>query len=439
MVREATARRHIEATSALANDLGQRLRAARQEQGMTLAALAGDDFSRSYLSLIELGRSRPSLSALSILASRLDLPISYFLDGSQGAQELVRELALDQAEVAIRQHQAGEALRILASIDDPAHAGPRLLYLRGWALTTNGQRREALPVLHEGLQSLAKRDDVHLRIHIHYQLSRALYELSNVDEAIFHIRKALNLAIETEQDDALVGMITVSLGHHLFVQGRFDDALAHYDRARELFGRVNDLDSLAAVYAGLSRVYQHKDDLQQAVRYSRMSVAMYDAHHNQENAAHELNNVAARLADLGKLDEALGFAEEAVERSLAAASTDEEALARTTLAAIILERGDRAGAKAEAERALAVIGTESPLAQADAWVVLAKLADQEGDYEVSDTLFQQALEMLQEHGHAARFRDISLVYSLTLQERGNTELALMYALAAANERPANRR
>jgi len=34
-------------------------------------------------------------------------------------------------------------------------------------------------------------------------------------------------------------MITVSLGHHLFVQGRFDDALAHYDRARELFGRVN--------------------------------------------------------------------------------------------------------------------------------------------------------------------------------------------------------
>jgi len=86
-----------------------------------------------------------------------------------------------------------------------------------------------------------------------------------------------------------------------------------------------------------------------------------------------------------------------------------------------------------------VIGTESPLAQADAWVVLAKLADQEGDYEVSDTLFQQALEMLQEHGHAARFRDISLVYSLTLQKRGNTELALMYALAAANERPANRR
>src|SRR5947209_19384785 len=179
MVREATARRHTEATSALANDLGQRLRKARQDKGMTLAALAGEDFTRSYLSLIELGRSRPSLAALFILASRLGLPISYFLDGSQGAEELARELALDQAEAALAQRKGEEALRILAEVDEAHADDARFLYLKGRALNFSDQRREALPVLQRALQRLAEPFDAYLQVQIHYELCRAFYELGS--------------------------------------------------------------------------------------------------------------------------------------------------------------------------------------------------------------------------------------------------------------------
>ncbi len=60
----------------LAADVGQRIRAARKARGMSLADVGRDDLTRSFLSLVELGRSRISLRALSIVASRLDLPIS---------------------------------------------------------------------------------------------------------------------------------------------------------------------------------------------------------------------------------------------------------------------------------------------------------------------------------------------------------------------------
>jgi tetratricopeptide (TPR) repeat protein len=405
---------------------------------MTLAALAGDDFSRSYLSLIELGRSRPSLAALSILATRLGLPISHFLDGSQGAEELARELALDQAEVAIAQLKAAEALRTLEGIDEPYHDS-RFLYLKGRALTFNGQKREALPVLQRALEKLGDPRDSLLEIRIHHELSRAFYELGSVDEAVFQARKALSLAIESGQNESLLGILTVVLGHALYANGRFDDALSHYMRAREFFGAVNDLDSLASVYAGLSRIYQHRQDLQQAIRYSRMSVGIYDALQNQVNASRELDNMADRLIDLGKLDEALSFAQEAVERAQAIHAVAVEAHNRTTLASIMFERGDPKAAKVEAETALAAAGTDSPLVLADAWVVLGKVAESEGDTKASDGYYQQTLTLLKEHGHMTRYGDVALAYSLALQKRGETERALGFALFAAQERTQARR
>src|SRR5579872_1683611 len=80
--------------------VGQRLRQARQERGMTLAEVAGEDLTRGFISAVELGRSEISLKALWLVARRLDLPMSYFLDGSEAAAaaDALPELLLNEAE-----------------------------------------------------------------------------------------------------------------------------------------------------------------------------------------------------------------------------------------------------------------------------------------------------------------------------------------------------
>jgi transcriptional regulator with XRE-family HTH domain len=50
---------------------------------MSLEQLGGGELSRSFLSLVERGRSRISLRALGIVAKRLDLPLRYFLEGEE--------------------------------------------------------------------------------------------------------------------------------------------------------------------------------------------------------------------------------------------------------------------------------------------------------------------------------------------------------------------
>ncbi len=61
-------------------ELGQRIKEARLELGLTQRQLCGDVITRNMLSQIESGSARPSMATLSYLASRLEKPVSYFLE-----------------------------------------------------------------------------------------------------------------------------------------------------------------------------------------------------------------------------------------------------------------------------------------------------------------------------------------------------------------------
>src|SRR6476646_5378230 len=58
----------------LARAIGGRIRAARIAMGMTQQELAGDRYTKAYVSALELGHAKPSMAALDYLAPRLGTP-----------------------------------------------------------------------------------------------------------------------------------------------------------------------------------------------------------------------------------------------------------------------------------------------------------------------------------------------------------------------------
>ena len=60
--------------------LGERIKTARLEKGLSQRQLSGDTITRNMLSLIENGSAKPSMDTLCILAARLEKPIGYFLE-----------------------------------------------------------------------------------------------------------------------------------------------------------------------------------------------------------------------------------------------------------------------------------------------------------------------------------------------------------------------
>ncbi len=61
-------------------ELGEKLRQARLDAGMSQRQLCGNDITRNMLSLIEHGSAKPSMKTLQILASRLGKTVGYFLE-----------------------------------------------------------------------------------------------------------------------------------------------------------------------------------------------------------------------------------------------------------------------------------------------------------------------------------------------------------------------
>src|SRR5438309_2610766 len=156
IVKAAAARRHAESDDLLTADVGLRIREARQARGLSLSQLGGEDLSRSFLSLVENGRSRVSLRALAIIADRLDLPMSHFLSGGEDSPDLAAALLLHEAEIAFGEQRSEDALRLLNEAEETARTalGNPARLLRARLLVDQDRIAEALSVLREGIGDL---------------------------------------------------------------------------------------------------------------------------------------------------------------------------------------------------------------------------------------------------------------------------------------------
>ena len=76
-------------------ELGQRLKAARLELGLSQRQLCGDVITRNMLSQIENGAARPSMDTLRYLSGALGKPLSFFLE--EDAVTSPNQMVMDRA------------------------------------------------------------------------------------------------------------------------------------------------------------------------------------------------------------------------------------------------------------------------------------------------------------------------------------------------------
>lgn len=100
-------------------ELGQRIRSARLEAGLSQRQLCGSEITRNMLSLIENGAAKPSMTTLRYLARQLNKPLSFFLEEDAPEQEaLSRNVQLLQhAAAALAEDRVILAEQLLQQVD----------------------------------------------------------------------------------------------------------------------------------------------------------------------------------------------------------------------------------------------------------------------------------------------------------------------------------
>lgn len=203
-------------------ELGEKLKQARLEAGLSQRALCGDTITRNMLSQIENGTANPSMDTLRYLAGALGKPVSYFLeeqpDPCPGEEGLLHRLGtLHAAEVALqggKQRYAAELLHRLDVITGGWCAAElerkRLLLLAQAEPWNAAEVCGMLPSLDEELLLRA----------------RAALEAGNAE-------RCHRLALAAEDQTSPVWNLV--RGEAFFLQGDYGQAAACYHLAEEVY------------------------------------------------------------------------------------------------------------------------------------------------------------------------------------------------------------
>jgi len=430
---------------AVAARVGTNIREVRTKLGMTQAQLAAPEFSISYISAIERGKIRPSLKALSILARRLDVPLTFLLEGSPSGAAEARavgyspadsgpdqkiDVDLLQANVLVQQGQFQQAEQLLASIQPERITTDqvyRLYRLRGEIHLGSNEYQEAVVDLRAAVTQGEGLNDTEYIERARNLLGKAYFLLYNYTLAMEnHLR--CNTAIENGLINDPVFSLEVfsNLASDYFRLGDLEKAVSYYHQALKMFDGMNrDSKSFAQKYMEISQDYKASGKLAMARDYALRSLALFEMRDEQRLVGLTHQRLGKTLEKQNDLDEA----EKEYRRAIAIEQELNDAISastcHTSLAELLLKRNKTGEAEKEAQEALTFArASKDAQTQGQALIALAQIRHQTGDFAAADELFTSALEMLDSsHAHeitaGAYFRFANL-----LEERGEVQRSL---------------
>ena len=430
---------------AVAARIGMNIREVRTKLGMIQFQLAAPDFSISYISAIERGKIRPSLKALSILAKRLDVPLTFLLEGSPSGAAEARavgyspadsgpdqkiDIDLLQGSVLVQQGAFAQAKQLLAPIQaerittDQVY---RLYLIRGQIHLGANEFQEAVVDLRAAVTQGENLNDAESSERARDLLGKAYFELSNYTLAMEHHSRC-STAIENGQINDPVFSLSVfsHLANDFFRLGESENAVTYYHRSLEIFDALHrDSKSYAQKYMEMSLNYKTAGKLTMARDYALRSLALYEMRDEQRLVGLTHQCLGKTLEKQQNLDEA----ETEYRRAIAIEHDLNDAIVastcHTSLAELLLQRGKTAAAEEEAKTALTFARlSDDAQAQGQALIALAQLKHQTADDAAADELFTQALTLLDtSYAHditaGAYFR-----YATLLEERGEVQRSL---------------
>jgi len=380
--------------------LGERVRSLRVAAGLTQTQLAGERFSKEYISQIERGKTRPTESTVAWLAEQLGVDPAFIASGVAAGDRARVEAELERAEALSASHRYDEAVDSFRatrpSVDEVGAATIRVRLLAGeaWALQERGDVREAIELLRQARELTERPEFSDLdRADVLFRLAVCRYKLSSISTAVGLFDQALELAERSElPGDFLRSDI---LQWRSRCRRRLRDYVAARDdveRALELAQELGDREAIARAYFQASLVAQRQGHYVLSRTYAQRAKELYQQ-------ANDERNVGRLHLMLGGLTLLLGDEESAVEhlkasyaKALDADSPADAAQALEGLARVHLDRGDYDQAEVLARKALELVqGREDYLHEVSpSQLVLGRALLERGRLDEAEACFRAA-------------------------------------------------
>jgi tetratricopeptide (TPR) repeat protein len=394
--------------------LGDRVRQLRIARGLTQTDLAGERFSKEYVSQIERGKTRPTGETIEWLASRLGVDQSFLETGVSSSERERVESVIARAEAALESNSYQDAVDELSelggaldSVAVPAlHL--RALLADSWGRMNVGEVREAIARLDTARQLVEAPTFSDLdRAEVLYRLGVCRYKLSSVATAVALLSESLGLAERSGLPaDRLRSNILGWRSRCYRRQRDWEAAREDVERALELAEGLNDRRTIAHHYFQASLIAERTGHWVLARSYAERAKTQYEELADQANVGKLLNNLGGLNFQLGKPQEAIRHLKDAYRVLLDVGSEADAGYVVSSLAQVHLRTGEAKLAEEQARHALELLGDRVDVLDeiGNAQLVLGRSLLDQDRLEEADELFKAAeasFEQLSSVSHRA--------------------------------------
>jgi tetratricopeptide (TPR) repeat protein len=358
-----TASRTARRTSPEGLRLGERVRQLRVAAGLTQTELAGDRFSKEYVSQIERGKTRPTEGTVEWLADRLGVDAGFLASGVATDERARLEGALSRAEALYEAQEDTEAAEAFEPLVAAARAtGMPELQVRalcgsGLAKMRTGEHRAAIELLNDA-RSISEAEsfsDVE-RAEVLFWLGCCRVQLSSTQTALALFNEALSLAERSGLPcDALKANILSWRARCWLVHRDYEAAKEDVERALELAHAVDDLRTVGAAYFQASLVADREGRWVLARNYAERARAAYAELADRVHVGQLTNNLGGLNFLLGNTEDAIELLKEAFSIALEAGQDADAGRAVSSLAQVHLRTGNLEQAEEQARQALELL------------------------------------------------------------------------------------
>jgi transcriptional regulator with XRE-family HTH domain/predicted negative regulator of RcsB-dependent stress response len=440
--------------------LAQRLRTARLAAKLTQQELAGETFSKSYISAVEQGRMIPSIPSLSVLATRLGVAMSYLLGESDLELSAVTERPqeppqlrpayvptqqsqvqqiLTEAEERIRRREFAQALELLRNPDQllinrALRYYPRWYALMGRVLLRQRQLEEAREVLEQGLQLVERQrqvpgaKDAYLQEQaewLRYYLGLSYCMADQHVQSLYYHQQGLNAIRDgIVQNHELMLLTYKGAGNAALALGYYHEAVVYFTMARKHGLDVHDPRAEGLILWGLGVAHKFLGNVSEA----RDAFAQASQIFEQLGDKTLVAQLRSMLANLLIQFQHYAEAEHILRQALGAAQRDGDehtrGLVLANMAALHLANGKLERAIRSVQDGLDVLqGMEVYQTTGQLYVTLARAYELQQDLAAAEQALKTAIEHFSKTQHDGLLRQVQIRYGEFLAEHGGYQQA----------------
>jgi tetratricopeptide (TPR) repeat protein len=421
--------------------LGERLRQLRVSAGLTQSELAGDRFSKEYVSQIERGKTQPTRETVKWLASRLGVDASFLATGVSSDERARAEAILTRAEALSERRDYDDAIDAftdaLAAVVATGAVDLQVRVLSGeaWARAHRGEVRPAIDLLEQarGLVEGPSFTDLD-RAEVLFRLGVARYLISSISTAIALFAEALTLADRSPLPSDLLRANVLTWRSRCYRRQRdYEAARDDVSRALELAESMGDARALGQVYFQASLIAERDGHWVLARTYAERAKAQYEALTDRVYVGKLLNNLGGLEFLLGKPEEAIARLNESLEIAIEHKVDMDIAITTSSLAQVHLRTGEIVKAEEHAREALRLLGTREDRMDeiGNARLVLGRSLLEQGRLDEAEAVLSEAEDALSQLSSGSHRAAAWVAQGDLAQRRGDDRRAATLYRAAA--------